>query len=53
MSRTEETNMQENMANLETGVHLLVLQQENKTIDETFGKVYSTIPRIAKTLDIV
>jgi len=45
--------MQANMAATEKGVHLLVLQQENKTIDEAFGKVDRTVPRIEKTLDIV
>ena len=53
MSRTEETNMQANLAAMATGVHILVLQQENKTIDEAFGKVDRTVSRTTTPLDIV
>ena len=41
------------MAAMETGLHHFVLQEENKTIDEAFGTVDYTIPRIATTLDVV
>ena len=53
MSRTEETNVQANLATLETSMHLPVLQQENKTIDDTTGKVDSAVSRTEPTVDIV
>jgi len=53
MSSTEETNMQENLATMATSMHLPVLQQENKTIDETITEMDSTVPRTETKLDIV